>query len=167
MPIPNNTTLTYRDCQASLGGLNVGKNVPHNETPDAFYARFLAFSDKKGRIIPSDLTTQLQEHCAELISRRAGIRPAKRNLELFVDDTPLPSPTSLNPKLHQMLLWAEDQALRFSHPQDAVCACYREHGTACLGSQDSITFRRRIASLWGLRSVPSLATPCDKPHTKA
>ena len=163
MPIPNNTTLNYKESVASLNSLNISRNRPHNENTDAFYARFLDFSDSKRRIIPSEFTSRLQEHCKTLISRRAGIRPTKKNLELFEDDTPLARPTSLNPKLHQMILWAHEHALEFPHPQTAMCEGYRAFGVGCLGAEDGISYRKCIASLWRLRAIPTLAIEVPRP----
>ena len=162
MPISNNNTLTYDQCKQSLGGLNQSRSVVSNETPEAFYARFLVFSSSKGRIVSPEFKDRLLDQCKNLIARRAGIRPKKKNLELFEDDTPLERPTSLNPTLHQMILWISEHHLEYTHPQTALCAAYRVHGTACLGAEDSITFRRAVAAHWGLRSVPSLATECQR-----
>ena len=154
--------LTMGECLQSLSGLNGGKNMPHNETPSEFYSRFLLFSQLHRRIVPKEFRLRLETQCSDLISRRAGLIPKKKNLELFEDDTPLERPTSLNPTLHQMILWISEHHLEYTHPQTALCAAYRVHGTACLGAEDSITFRRAVAAHWGLRSVPSLATECQR-----
>lgn len=155
--------LTMGECLQSLAGLNGGKNMPYNETPSEFYSRFLLFSELHRRVVPKEFRLRLETQCTDLISRRAGIRPPKKNLELFEDDTPLARPTSLNPKLHQMILWANEHALEFPHPQTAMCEGYRAFGVGCLGAEDSISYRKCIASLWGLRAIPTLALSVPRP----
>ena len=161
MPISNTVTLV--SALATCSALNTGKNVPQNETGEEFYARFLVFSSSKGRIVSSEFTERLKEQCATLIARRSGLRTKKKNLELFEDDTLLARPTSLNPKLHQMILWAHEHALELPHPQTAMCEGYRAFGVGCLGAEDGISYRKCIASLWGLRAIPTLAIEVTRP----
>ena len=56
----------------SLGGLNNISDL--DESAEQYYQRFLAFQEKKGRVVLVDYQEGLRQHCNDLIARRHGQR---------------------------------------------------------------------------------------------
>ena len=60
----------------SLGGLNKISDL--DESAEQYYQRFLAFQEKKGRVVLVDYQEGIRKHCNELIARRHGQRRTYR-----------------------------------------------------------------------------------------